>query len=151
LNEDHEQKPSGESRKLVTDDVSPMVSNHVEELGPSAVPHSDVSNQRQSTPKRTVVQSNPVPSSNVMDGNPHSVVHVEDTVSAFSRAESFPVSGKLSEVSSTSDFNPREVLHNLYDCKKERLMWNLCLSITDILSTPEPLYRFLKLDIGNTN
>jgi hypothetical protein len=95
LSEDHEQKPSGESRKLVTDNVSPMDSNHVEELGSSAVPHSDVSNQRQSTPKRTVVQSNSVPSSGIMDGNPHSVVHVEDTVSAFSRTESFPVSGML--------------------------------------------------------
>ncbi|PNF37651.1 Zinc finger protein-like 1 [Cryptotermes secundus] len=107
LNEDHEQKPSGESRKLVTDDVSPMVSNHVEELGPSAVPHSDVSNQRQSTPKRTVAQSNPVPSSNVMDGNPHSVVHMEDAVSAFSRTESFPVSGQL----------PRRVFEALDDPK----------------------------------
>lgn len=87
-----------------------MVSNHVEELEPSAVPHSDVSNQRQSTPKRTVAESNAVPSSNVMDGNPHSVVHMEDTVSAFSRTESFPVSGKLSEVSGASGFNPREVL-----------------------------------------
>jgi hypothetical protein len=107
-----------------------MVSNHVEELGPSAVPHSDVSNQRQSTPKRTVVQNNPVPSSNVMDGNPHSVVHVEDTMSAFSRTESFPVSGKLLEVSSASDFNTAEVLDILYDQKKEGLTWNLCVCLS---------------------
>jgi hypothetical protein len=31
----------------------------------------------------------------MVEGNPHSVVHVEDTMSAFSRTESFPVSGML--------------------------------------------------------
>jgi hypothetical protein len=102
LSEDHEQKASGESRKLVTDEVSPVVSNHAEEPGPPSVPHSEVSNQRQSTPKRTALQSSSVPNSSMMDGNPHSVVHVEDTVSAFSRAESFPVSGMLLQTSSAN-------------------------------------------------
>lgn len=130
MNEDHEQKPFGESRKLVTDDVLPVASNHVEELGPSAVHHHDVSNQRQSTPKRTLPQSNPAPSSNVMDGNPHSVVHVEDTASAFSRTDSFPVSGKLPEVSHASHSNPREDLDLLYDVRKNILRGiYVCLSL----------------------
>jgi hypothetical protein len=131
MNEDLEQKPSGESRKLVTDDVLPVVSNHVQELGPSAVPHPDVSSQRQSMPKRTLAQNNPVPSSNVMDGNPHSVIHMDDTVSAFSRTESFPVSGKLPEDSSASDFNCRDDSDFLYDHKKGHLLW--------VLSASEPI------------
>jgi hypothetical protein len=68
--------------------------NHAEAQGPPATPHSEVCNERPSTPKHPVVQSSSVPSS-IMDGTSHSVVHMEDTVSAFSRAESFPVSGML--------------------------------------------------------
>lgn len=50
---------------------------------------------RQSTPKSSGAsdggfESNHIPSSKVMDISPHSVVHVEDSVSAFSRTESFP-------------------------------------------------------------
>jgi hypothetical protein len=71
------------------------MSNHAEDLGSPSVPHSEVSSQRQSTPKRAASQSSSVPNNSIVDGNPHSVVHVEDTVSAFSRAESFPVSGML--------------------------------------------------------
>lgn len=107
LSEDHEQKPSGESRKLVTDDVPRMVSNHVEDRGSASVPYSDVSNQRQNTPKRSMTHNNSVSSSNMVEGNPHSVVHVEDTMSAFSRTESFPVSGQL----------PRRVFEALDDSK----------------------------------
>ncbi|KDR22688.1 zinc finger protein-like 1 [Zootermopsis nevadensis] len=107
LSEDHERKASGESRKLVTDDVSPVVSISAEELGPPLVPHSEVSSQRQSTPKRTAALSSSVPSSSVMDGTLHSVVHMEDNVSAFSRAESFPASGQL----------PRRVFEALDDSK----------------------------------
>jgi hypothetical protein len=65
------------------------------------VPYSDLSNQKQNTPKRNVTHSNSVPSSNVAEGSPHSVVHVEDTMSAFSRTESFPVSGMLPGLSSS--------------------------------------------------
>ncbi|PSN43890.1 Zinc finger protein-like 1 [Blattella germanica] len=87
--------PVGENRKLVTDDVTPMVVNHIEELrSPPAPPvslasHSEISNQKQSTPKRSVIsnsthsQSSSISNSNALDGNPHSVVHVEDTTSAF--------------------------------------------------------------------
>ena len=59
------------------------------------MPYSDVSNQRQNTPKRSLTHNNSVSSSNMVEENPHSVVHVEDTMSAFSRTESFPVSGML--------------------------------------------------------
>jgi hypothetical protein len=42
-----------------------------------------------------LTHNNSVTSSNTVEGNPHSVVHVEDTMSAFSRTDSFPVSGML--------------------------------------------------------
>ncbi|GLH02185.1 Uncharacterized protein GBIM_08222 [Gryllus bimaculatus] len=50
---------------------------------------------QQSSPKRSVAsdegfESNHVPNSKVTDISPHSVVHVEDSVSAFSRTESYP-------------------------------------------------------------
>ncbi|KAJ4447493.1 hypothetical protein ANN_09500 [Periplaneta americana] len=102
LSEDHEQKPAGENRKLVTEDIPPVISNHVELATPPpsvTSSHSDVSNQRQSTPKRNVMSnamhgpSNSVSNSGTLSGNPHSVVHVEDAMSAFSRTESFPVPG----------------------------------------------------------
>ncbi|XP_069682629.1 zinc finger protein-like 1 homolog isoform X1 [Periplaneta americana] len=104
LSEDHEQKPAGENRKLVTEDIPPVISNHVELATPPpsvTSSHSDVSNQRQSTPKRNVMSnamhgpSNSVSNSGTLSGNPHSVVHVEDAMSAFSRTESFPVPGQL--------------------------------------------------------
>jgi len=91
---------------LVTDEVPRMVSNHVEDRGSASVPYSDVSSQRQNTPKRSLTHSNSVSSSNVVEGNPHSVVHVEDTISAFSRTESFPVSGMLQTESEKIVYRP---------------------------------------------
>ena len=94
MSEGHEQKPAGENRKLVTD-----ATNHIE---PPA--HTEVANKKQSTPKRSVVsnttyaQNNSHNANNVLDGKPHSVVHVEDATSAFSRTESFPVAGKLNSM-----------------------------------------------------
>ena len=120
LSEDLEQKPAGESRKLVTDEVPHMVSNHVEDQGSASVPYSDVSSQRQTTPKRSMAHSNSVSGSNMVEGNPHSVVHVEDTMSAFSRTESFPVSGMLSGLP-----------HSLRKKSEKKLCrGHICLSVT---------------------
>ncbi|KAJ9585679.1 hypothetical protein L9F63_002469 [Diploptera punctata] len=83
LSEDHEQKPAGDNRKL------------------------------QSTPKRSIVsnsahsQSNSHTNNSVLDGKPHSVVHVEDSTSAFSRSENFSVPGQI----------PRRVFEALDDPK----------------------------------
>lgn len=86
LSEDKEQKPPTDKAKVTVDDV------------PSVTRPDDVrsianasNNQRQSTPKRTVVPNSDYQQT-VSNDNPHSIVHVEETTSAFSRAESFPTS-----------------------------------------------------------
>lgn len=90
LSEESEQT-SGESRKIVTNEISTTVANRVEAVA---------TNQRQNTPKRSGINSpafesnHSSPSQNVLSETPHSVVHVEDSVSTFSRTDSFPVSGQ---------------------------------------------------------
>nr|CAD7414371.1 unnamed protein product [Timema poppensis] len=114
LSEDSELKPSLDSRRLVKNDAKKTPTNHIDTMS-VPTPHtsaSTVSNQRQTTPIQTpqspAYESNhSVSSPSPMNVNPHSVVHVDETLSAFSRTESFPVSGQL----------PRRVFEALDDPK----------------------------------
>nr|CAD7412713.1 unnamed protein product [Timema cristinae] len=114
LSEDSELKPSLDSRRLVTNDVKKIPTNHIDTMS-VPTPHtsaSTVSNQRQTTPIQTPQSpayepNHSVSSPSPMNVNPHSVVHVDETLSAFSRTESFPVSGQL----------PRRVFEALDDPK----------------------------------
>ncbi|XP_063221689.1 zinc finger protein-like 1 [Bacillus rossius redtenbacheri] len=97
LSEGHEQRPSVESRTVPADNGSGGTANHADLATTS---------QRQSTPKKPVVPTYDANHS-MPGGGPHSVVHVDDAPSAFSRSDSFPVTGQV----------PRRVFQALDDPK----------------------------------